>query len=175
MDKKVTQIAEAREHGKSRYVAQLEAIVDEGGTVTNANVRDLVDLVDGDVEDMVMELLKCWEKEHFHHLLETLINLNYYEVEEVVSEEEWTLFVDNPWEWFILAEDHQSEFIWRKMIAEKGGKRMIEKAYSPLILRVRDLEICQTCHGNGYVRREGEVEQCSTCDSEGEYELRGGS
>ena len=52
---------------------------------------------------------------------------------------------------------------------------MIEKAYSPLILRVRDSEICQTCHGNGYVRREGEVEQCSTCDSEGEYELRGGS
>ena len=45
---------------------------------------------------------------------------------------------------------------------------MIEKAYSATILRVRDLEICPACNGNGYVRRDGEVEQCSTCDSEGE-------
>ena len=115
MDKRVTQIAEAREHGKSRYVAQLEAIVDEGGTVTNANVRDLVDLVDGDVEDMVMALLRCWEKEHFHHLLRTLSNLDYREVEEVLSEEEWPKFRDNPWQWFILAEDRKSEFIWGKL------------------------------------------------------------
>ena len=28
--------------------------------------------------------------------------------------------------------------------------------------------ICQTCNGNGYVLRDGEIEQCSTCDSEGE-------
>jgi len=28
--------------------------------------------------------------------------------------------------------------------------------------------ICPTCNGNGYVLRDGDIEQCSTCDSEGE-------
>ena len=101
---------------KSKYVEQLEAILDEGGTVTNANVRDLIDLVNGDVEDMVMDLLRCWKKEHFHNPMRILINLDYYEVAEVVSEEDWPKFRDNPWQWFILAEDHQSEFIWGKMM-----------------------------------------------------------
>lgn len=28
---------------------------------------------------------------------------------------------------------------------------------------------CQTCHGNGYVRRaDGKIAQCDTCDSQGE-------
>ena len=32
--------------------------------------------------------------------------------------------------------------------------------------------ICQTCNGNGYVRRDSDLEQCSTCDSEGETDVQ---
>ena len=72
------------------YVEQLEAHMDEGGTVTNANVRELIELVNGDVET---------------------------------------------------------------------------------ILRVRDLEICPACKGNGYVRKDKGIEQCSACNSKGELDV----
>ena len=68
----------------SQYVEQLEAHMDEGGTVTNANVRDLIQMT--------------MNKDQFNSVR----------------------------------------------------------------------SICPTCNGNGYVLRDGDIEQCSTCDSEGE-------
>jgi len=60
------------------------------------------------------------KKEHFHNLLRILINLDYYEVEEVISKDDWPRFRDNPWRWFIVAEDHQSDFVWGKMMERTG-------------------------------------------------------
>ena len=65
-------------------------------------------------------------KENFHNLLRILINLDHYEVEEVISAEEWPKFRDNPWRWFIIAEDHQSDFVWEKMM-ERTDKEDLQR------------------------------------------------
>jgi hypothetical protein len=92
----------------SQYVEQLEAHMDEGGTVTNANVRDLIQMT--------------MNKDQFHNLLRILINLDHYLVEEVISEEEWPKFRDNPWQWFISAAPHKSDFVWGRMMERLNGR-----------------------------------------------------
>jgi|TARA_R110000824_G_scaffold128367_1_gene289187 hypothetical protein len=68
-----------------------------------------------------VELMEM-DKQNFHNLLRILLNLDHHMVEEVISIEEWPQFRENPWRWFIRAEDHKAAFVWSKMILPKSER-----------------------------------------------------
>ena len=56
----------------------------------------------------------------FHNLLRVLLNIDYFDMEEIVPEKEWPSFRKNPWRWMIEAPTEQSEKVYLAMIKREG-------------------------------------------------------
>lgn len=63
------------------------------------------------------------EMQMFHHRLRRLINIDLFQLVEagviaLGDFEEWAIFKDNPWRWFIKADDERAAKVWA--IMEQG-------------------------------------------------------
>ena len=55
----------------------------------------------------------------FHNMLRSLTSLDGWELDDVLEENEWQTFRDNPWSWSIKADSRRGKIVYDRIMARQ--------------------------------------------------------